>query len=1013
MVTQLNSMAERNAEKAENLSFCRGIKLLHIRNTVEELLSFIGKSDLFEEYTLHNISHIDEMLGIVDWLIPNSTKENMTYAEWLTLTLAVYFHDLGMVVTKQEYANRMKTGFKNYKEKALSSADPSSYGMLLEDDHFLYQEFVRENHATRICNWIEGKLDINFGDSVEIFSEIQNILSSLDKKYRKDLALICESHHKDDIENFEKYKTKVLYGNGEEERVNLNYIAIILRISDLLHITRDRTPSLSMKMINVTNPKSVIEWKKQMAVRAVSPQARRNEEGNIDETLEKNTIEITAYFDGADTAEAYFGLSAYLKYTQTELIKCSSIVRKAQKTEGTSNYDFPWQKIDETNIETVGFETKKLQFTLAQESILQLLVGHTLYNDSSVVVRELVQNAIDAVKLQKEIDKKQGNDITDGRITVSWDSKKRELTFADNGTGMTIQDVEDYLLKVGSSKYREPSLKKDYPHFSSISHFGIGILTCFMIADEIDIITNSTEQNEANIINLRNLNGNYLLSKVEKNKVNSTIQQHGTIVQLHVRNDVDMNDLQKDLKKWIVLPEIPVYLIEDDQPEIPIGFGSLRDVLTNYLANVGIKVDGENYDIFEGSSGNVSIAFAIKHLKYLSDWSLMTISEIRKVSRDRDHLPVGTCIEGIRVEFTTPGYTAPSILAIANVKNSKYKTNVARSAIELDANKEFLSDIYNVYAAYLKKQMDELRKMNYSESWALKECQYLMRPLLHNSYESTQTSPVDDDILIRSLAKLECLIVENDGNRKYMSAEDVSKLNEVNVFECQMFQAVQFLFQEIPSTATLNSIINVVCAEDRFLDDVCNVVCNYDSSNILHRYALADKEVSGINVDRDQRRIRLTFTDKTNRWDAYEPAYLRRHDTIFIPKNEFVINGLRNEVGVKTAGGIYLNSNSELCKYLVNSVSKLSALENGAMLTDLLLHYVFQTGILEDVYKNRSAEEILKGNLSIDGEVYKTLWDVLDVEEFSKVVLAQTHSIYSIHNWVRKTQRGFDMNDFF
>lgn len=75
---------------------------------------------------------------------------------------------------------------------------------------------------------------------------------------------------------------------------------------------------------------------------------------------------------------------------------------------------------------------KKLQFTIAQENILQLLVGHTLYNDSSVVVRELVQNAIDAVKLQKQYENKKGRIITQGKVQVDWNEEKRELSFWDN-----------------------------------------------------------------------------------------------------------------------------------------------------------------------------------------------------------------------------------------------------------------------------------------------------------------------------------------------------------------------------------------------------------------------------------------------------------------------------------------------------------------------------------------------------------------------------------------------------
>ena len=116
-MNQFTNYVELQAEKAENLSFCRGIKLLHIRDKVETMLGFIGKGGIFEEYTVHSIEHIDEMLKIVEWLIPDITKEKMTYAEWLMLTLAIYFHDLGMVVTKDEFEHRDELVLKNIKKK--------------------------------------------------------------------------------------------------------------------------------------------------------------------------------------------------------------------------------------------------------------------------------------------------------------------------------------------------------------------------------------------------------------------------------------------------------------------------------------------------------------------------------------------------------------------------------------------------------------------------------------------------------------------------------------------------------------------------------------------------------------------------------------------------------------------------------------------------------------------------------------------------------------------------------
>ena len=170
MNNKLENYVEIQAEKAESLSLCRGLKLLHVRDQVEEILDNIGKIGIFEEYTVHSIKHIDEMLGIIEWLIPEETKIAMTSAEWLMLTLAVYFHDLGMVVTKEEYDNRYNSEFKKYKDEIVAKKEKTEYIEYVQKqgDCFLYQEFVRENHAKRIRQWIEGNMNTELGETTQI-----------------------------------------------------------------------------------------------------------------------------------------------------------------------------------------------------------------------------------------------------------------------------------------------------------------------------------------------------------------------------------------------------------------------------------------------------------------------------------------------------------------------------------------------------------------------------------------------------------------------------------------------------------------------------------------------------------------------------------------------------------------------------------------------------------------------------------------------------------------------------
>ena len=56
-----------------------------------------------------NDDDIDEMLEILDWLIPKDTKAIMSPADWLLTVLAIYFHDLGMLVPPEEYERKKHT----------------------------------------------------------------------------------------------------------------------------------------------------------------------------------------------------------------------------------------------------------------------------------------------------------------------------------------------------------------------------------------------------------------------------------------------------------------------------------------------------------------------------------------------------------------------------------------------------------------------------------------------------------------------------------------------------------------------------------------------------------------------------------------------------------------------------------------------------------------------------------------------------------------------------------------
>ncbi|MFT3685879.1 MAG: ATP-binding protein [Phycisphaerales bacterium] len=559
MVQQLSTNVELWAVPAEELSSFSGLKLLHIKRVIEQLTGLIGRDGIFDEYTKHDVSHVDAMLQLVEQLVPSSTVKLMSPTDWLMITLAVYFHDLGMLVTKAEYQRRGESLFPAFKDKVLfADQDGIDYKSRVsklppeELERYLYQEFVRQNHAVRVKNWILGRPAEHLGVSHAAISEVDKLLSSLDPQFRKDLALVCESHHLNDLDNVTKYKVSQPYGNSDTATANVQYAAILLRSADLLHITQDRTPSILFRVIAPTDPISQEEWAKQHAVKRVRTKFAKNSEGAIDDSLPRDTIEVFAYFSNPN---GFFGLTSYLKYAENQLKQSAAWAADSQKRHG-SRFEFPWRQIDDTNIETDGFIKESFAFSIDQTKILDLLIGHTLYNDTDVVLREITQNAIDAVRLQRHIDAVDGKQVSSGKVQVVWDSDSNVIEVRDDGTGMTQQVIQEHLLKVGSSKYQDRKFKETYPGFHPISRFGIGLLSAFMIADNVEIITSSAQEEDARQLSLRSVHGRYLIKLLPKHGVPSElgIVPHGTVVRMHLRASAKLTRPLNILRKWFVVP---------------------------------------------------------------------------------------------------------------------------------------------------------------------------------------------------------------------------------------------------------------------------------------------------------------------------------------------------------------------------------------------------------------------------------------------------------------------------
>jgi molecular chaperone HtpG len=137
--------------------------------------------------------------------------------------------------------------------------------------------------------------------------------------------------------------------------------------------------------------------------------------------------------------------------------------------------------------ETLGFQTEVKQ-------LLQLMI-HSLYSNREIFLRELISNASDACdKLRFEALHNAAlfEGDSDFRIRVAFDPAAKTLTIADNGVGMSREEVITNLGTIAKSGTREffSKLSGDQQKDASlIGQFGVGFYSSFIVADKVTVLT--------------------------------------------------------------------------------------------------------------------------------------------------------------------------------------------------------------------------------------------------------------------------------------------------------------------------------------------------------------------------------------------------------------------------------------------------------------------------------------------------------------------------------------------
>jgi len=125
------------------------------------------------------------------------------------------------------------------------------------------------------------------------------------------------------------------------------------------------------------------------------------------------------------------------------------------------------------------------------------LFTHSLHSDREIFLRELVSNAIDALD-RARFEGLKRDDLTDPTdepgIKIAVDAEAGTITIADDGMGMTREEVVEHLgtiAKSGAKAFAELLKKRGESPDGLIGQLGVGFYSAFMVADKVVVDTRS------------------------------------------------------------------------------------------------------------------------------------------------------------------------------------------------------------------------------------------------------------------------------------------------------------------------------------------------------------------------------------------------------------------------------------------------------------------------------------------------------------------------------------------
>lgn len=504
-------------------------------------------SQYYPHYSLHEKSHSNTIISNIESFLGEERIKKLSPTNAWLILMSSFTHDLGMVVFQDLVEKEWESeDFQNFL-KEISDWDDVA---MKESGKILLQLQDLSKNKNKDTEWISELTPLKVKNSLtlaiaeyirrvhhkrsaEILKGADALFYEVAKAFYSDqipkrlLNILGEVAYLHGVDFYEIFNRLDYESNGiASDKINPRFVASLLRLGDLLDVDDTRFNTFTDKVFK--SPQTTqLHQQKHSSIRHL--------------LITPDSIEITS---DCPSEEVYRITRSWFDWLEEEVEKQG----KEWSNIAPSDLGGSAPRIGKGKIK-VYFNNKitddnflNLRFEVSNNKIFEILEGSSIYEKAEFTfIRELVQNALDASKIQlwTEIekgtfdfafrehfkDKKLTNaqilerikfptDIPDFlnesfnvKLTVCWaDDSKKDLVFTveDYGTGISNSDLLRMTNKVGESR------KKNKAYTDMLSRmpfwlkptgaFGIGLQSVFIVTDSFKVQTKAEGEESKEII---------------------------------------------------------------------------------------------------------------------------------------------------------------------------------------------------------------------------------------------------------------------------------------------------------------------------------------------------------------------------------------------------------------------------------------------------------------------------------------------------------------------------------